>query len=114
MTPKRSVIGEVPWALVGIVIIVLYWVYNTLGGTSRTQDLFLKQLTWLGINWDLQPHLQFRTIEPLSQSLTSFMAVLALLVAVLVQGYSAGGARRWLWEVAFSHPSWPLRRFSAC
>ena len=99
MTPKRSVIGEVPWALVGIVIIVaLLGVYNLHSAAhSKDPDLFLKQLTWLGIGLGLAAAFaipDYRTTE--SVAYVAFIAVLALLVAVLVQGYSAGGARRWL------------------
>ena len=72
---ETPVIGEVPWALVGIVIIVaLLGVYNLHSAAhSKDPDLFLKQLTWLGIGLGLAAALQFRTIEPLSQSLTSHL-----------------------------------------
>ena len=89
MTPKRSVIGEVPWALVGIVIIVaLLGVYNLHSAAhSKDPDLFLKQLTWLGIGLGLAAAFaipDYRTTE--SVAYVAFIAVLALLVAVLVQG----------------------------
>lgn len=99
MTPKRSVLSEVPWSLVGIVIIVgLLGVYNLhSAANSKDPDLFLKQLTWLGLGLGLAALFaipDYRSTE--SVAYIGFIAVLTLLVVVLVQGYSAGGARRWL------------------
>ena len=99
MTPKRSILSEVPWSLVGLVIIVgLLGVYNLHSAAhSKDPDLFLKQLTWLGLGLGLAAVFaipDYRSTE--SVAYIAFIGVLALLVAVLFQGYSAGGARRWL------------------
>ena len=55
MTPKRSILSEVPWSLVGLVVIVgLLEVYNLHSAAhSKDPDLFLKQLTWLGLGLGL-------------------------------------------------------------
>ena len=99
MTPNRSILREVPWSLVGLVIIVgLLGVYNLHSAAhSKDPDLFLKQLTWLGIGLVFAAAFaipDYRSTE--SVAYIGFIGVLALLVAVLVQGYSAGGAQRWL------------------
>ena len=72
MTPKRSVIGEVPWALVGIVIsVALLGVYiYTQRHTRRTQT-FSQAAYVVGYRIGACSRNGIRTIEQLSQSLTS-------------------------------------------
>ena len=99
MSTKRSVLSEYPWSLIGIVIIVgLLGVYNLHSAAhSKDPDLFLKQLTWLGIGMVLAAVFaipDYRSTEYVAY--IGFIMVLGLLVAVLFQGESAGGARRWL------------------
>ena len=99
MSTKRSVLSEYPWSLIGIVIIVgLLGVYNLHSAAhSKDPDLFLKQLTWLGLGMVLAAVFaipDYRSTEYVAY--IGFIMVLGLLVAVLFQGESAGGARRWL------------------
>lgn len=90
---------QLPWSAVGLVLLIsILGVYN-LSSSAAAQDpnLYFTQLAFLGVGFlvvalALLP--DYRVSEGLAYP---FYAIVCLLLfAVLVQGYTAGGAQRWL------------------
>ncbi len=120
-------------AALGLVVIGLLTVYSATTVPGAHQGLWLKQLAWaglaLGAAW-LAVAIPFRVYDSLAWP--AYVFSILLLVAVLVAGSSAMGAKRWLdlgpvrfqpselakiatvWLLArrFDHPRLDLRRVS--
>lgn len=96
----RSGFSAVPWSAIGLVLLVaILGIYNlnSAAAAREPNHLYLTQLVVLlvgmiGVGIVLVP--DYRVSEGLAYPL--YAVVCVLLVAVLLQGYSAGGARRWL------------------
>ncbi len=95
----RLSIRQLPWGAIGMVLLIaILGIYNlSSSAAAREPDLYITQLLILGfgavvVAVSLLP--DYRVSEGLAYP---FYAIVCLLLfAVLVQGYSAGGAQRWL------------------
>lgn len=95
----RASFNQLPWAAIALVgLIGLLGIYNlNSSAAAREPDLYLSQLAVFGfgalvVALTMIP--DYRVSEGLAFPV--YAIVCLLLFAVLVQGYSAGGAQRWL------------------
>lgn len=99
MIGRRIRWEEMNWSLISITFLIgLLGVYNLhSAAVARDPHLYLTQLVWLAgglVLMGLMLVFDYRVTETLAYLI--YTVACLLLVAVLVQGQSAGGAQRWL------------------
>jgi cell division protein FtsW (lipid II flippase) len=99
MKTQRSSLFDYHWPMVGVVFLIsILGVYNLhSAAAARNPSLYLTQVTWfffgLLLAW-LMSLFDYRQSESLAYIIYSIICI--FLLAVLMQGKVAGGARRWL------------------
>ncbi|MEE8410210.1 MAG: FtsW/RodA/SpoVE family cell cycle protein, partial [Myxococcota bacterium] len=99
MRTAQSLVREINWPMIAVMAVIgLLGVYNLhSSAAAREPQLYLTQLALLGVGGALIAALlaiDYRVTETVAYP--AYVIICLLLVAVLLQGKSAGGAQRWL------------------